>query len=73
MMITTGRSAPLGATLEDKGVNFAVFSRHGTRAYVCLYDARDPKREIARHELPGRTAHVFHGFVPELRAGALYG
>ncbi len=73
MMITTGRSHPLGATGEDKGVNFAVFSRHGTRAYVCLYDAQDPKREIARHELPGRTAHIFHGFVPEVAAGALYG
>jgi isoamylase len=73
MDITEGRPAPLGATLEGGGVSFAVFSRHGTRAYVCLYDPADPKREIARLELPKKTDHVFHGFVPGLAAGALYG
>jgi glycogen operon protein len=73
MTITEGRPRPLGATLEAGGVNFAVFSRHGTRAFVCLYDPADPTRELARHELPGRTAHVFHGFVPGLGEGALYG
>jgi glycogen operon protein len=73
MTIGTGRPGPLGATLEEGGVNFAVFSRNGTRAYVCLFDEADPSREIARFELPGRTAHVFHGFVPGVREGALYG
>jgi glycogen operon protein len=73
MSITEGRPYPLGATLEDGGVSFAVFSRHGTRAFVCLFDPNDPSRETTRHELPGRTAHVFHGFVPGLEAGALYG
>ena len=68
-----GRPQPLGATLEDGGVNFAVFSRHGTRAWVCLYDPGDALREIARHELTARTAQVFHRFVPGLGAGALYG
>jgi glycogen operon protein len=73
MNITEGLPHPLGATLAGDGVNFAVFSRHGTRAFVCLYDPGDPARELARLELPGRTAHVFHGFVPGLREGALYG
>ena len=68
-----GRPTPLGATVEDGGVNFAVFSRNGTRAWVCLYDPGDPLREIARHELTARTAQVFHAFVPGLGAGALYG
>ncbi|HVU49672.1 MAG TPA: glycogen debranching protein GlgX [Polyangia bacterium] len=68
-----GRPSPLGATLEEGGVNFAVFSRHGTRAFVCLYDPADPGREIARHELAARTAQVFHAFVPDVGAGALYG
>jgi isoamylase len=73
MTITEGRPSPLGATVEGAGVNFAVFSRHGTRAFVCLFDPTDPARETARHELTGRTAHVFHGFVPDVKAGALYG
>jgi glycogen operon protein len=68
-----GRPSPLGATLEEGGVNFAVFSRNGTRAFVCLYDPAEPTREIARHELAGRTAYVFHAFVPGVGAGALYG
>jgi glycogen operon protein len=73
MKISHGQAHPLGATLTDEGVNFAVFSRNGTRAFVCLYDPGDPAREVARHELRGRTAHVFHGFVPGVREGALYG
>ncbi len=74
-MITTtgGHPPPLGATLENDGVTFAVFSRHGTRAFVCLFDERAPSREIARHELNRRTAHVFHAFVPGVKEGALYG
>jgi isoamylase len=71
--IQPGHPFPLGANVQEDGVNFAVFSQHGTRAYVCLYDRRDPSREIARHELWERTAHVFHGFVPGLKPGALYG
>jgi glycogen operon protein len=73
MSVTEGHPDPLGATLEDGGVNFAVFSRHGSRAWVCLYDPAEPAREVARHELLSRTAHVFHGFVPGVGAGALYG
>jgi glycogen operon protein len=73
MTITEGSPSPLGATLSAGGVNFALFSRHGTRAFVCLYDPADPAREVARHALPGRTDHVFHGFVPGVTEGALYG
>ncbi len=68
-----GFPPPLGATLTDGGVTFAVFSRHGTRAWVCLFDPDAPERELARHELGERTADVFHGFVAGARAGALYG
>jgi glycogen operon protein len=68
-----GRPFPLGATVEEGGVNFSVFSANGTRAFVCLFDPSDPNREVLRVQLPGRTAHVFHGFVPEVRPGALYG
>jgi glycogen operon protein len=71
--IAPGAPFPLGATVRDGGVNFSVFSRHGTRAWVCLFDPAAPARELARLRLPGREGHVFHGFVPELAPGALYG
>src|SRR5580698_4461551 len=72
-MISQGRPYPLGATVEGDGVNFAVFSRHGARAFVCLFDRQEPGRELARLELTARTAHVFHGFVRGLAPGDLYG
>ncbi|HET9595088.1 MAG TPA: glycogen debranching protein GlgX [Anaeromyxobacteraceae bacterium] len=68
-----GRPHPLGATLEAEGVHFAVYSKGAERVEVCLFDERDPAREIARLPLADRTARVWHGFVPGLRAGALYG
>jgi isoamylase len=71
--VLPGVPFPLGATLGDKGVNFAVYSERGTRAFVCLFDADQPARELARYQLVERTAHVFHGFIPGLTAGTLYG
>jgi isoamylase len=72
-VIQPGRPFPLGATFDGEGVNFAVFSKHGTRAFVCLYDPANPAREVARHELWERTADVFHGYITGLKPGTLYG
>ena len=33
-----GRRHPLGATVEDEGVNFSVYSRHATGAELLLYE-----------------------------------
>jgi pullulanase/glycogen debranching enzyme len=71
--VLPGSAFPLGASVDADGVNFAVFSESGTRAFVCLFDPADPTREIARHELWERTAHVFHGYLPRVRPGAMYG
>jgi len=64
---------PLGANLVDGGVNFAVHSERATRVFVCIFDPEHPERETARYELFEKTAHVFHGTVPDLGAGTLYG
>ena len=71
--VLPGQPFPLGATITPDGTNFAVFSEHGQRAYVCLFSPEDPEHEVARHELVERTALVFHGFVPKVSEGALYG
>lgn len=71
--VLPGVPFPLGATVSDRGVNFAVYSERGTRAFVCLFDQDDHRRELARYELFERTAHVFHGLIPDVAAGALYG
>lgn len=70
--IQPGEPWPLGATLRDNGVNFAVYACGVRRVEVCLFDATGA-REVRRLALPACTDDVWHGFVPGLRAGALYG
>lgn len=64
---------PLGATWDGSGVNFATYSRHATRVDLVFFDARDPAQEVATLTLPERTAHVWHGYVPGVQPGQLYG
>jgi glycogen operon protein len=40
---------------------------------VCLFDSDEPTRETDRFDLHETTGHVFHGYVPGLPAGQLYG
>ncbi len=68
-----GKPYPLGATLTSEGVNFAVFSEHATAVYLCLFDSPDSPTESAKIRLPDHTGGVWHGFIPELKAGQLYG
>jgi glycogen operon protein len=70
--LESGKAYPLGATWDGTGVNFALFSAHAERVDVCIFDARG-RREIARYTLPEYTDEVWHGYLPGLRPGALYG
>ncbi|MDG3042212.1 glycogen debranching protein GlgX [Roseicyclus marinus] len=69
--MTAGRPAPLGATPDALGVNFAVFSAHATRMVLCLFS--EDGQEVARLDLPERDGDVWHGHVAGLRPGQLYG
>jgi glycogen operon protein len=68
-----GRPSPLGATWDGQGVNFALYAEHATAVELCLYDARDPGQAYERVQLPEVTRHVWHGYVPTVRPGQLYG
>lgn len=68
-----GRPAPLGACYDGGGVNFALFSDHATRVEVCLFDSVEATAESVRLVLPERTDQVWHGYVPGLRPGQVYG
>ncbi|MCU7369632.1 glycogen debranching protein GlgX [Paucibacter sp. O1-1] len=67
-----GRHEPLGALARDGGVNFAVFSEHAERIELCLFDAGG-QRELRRYALHGPHDGVFHGFLPGLGPGLVYG
>jgi glycogen operon protein len=60
----------LGATWSEESTNFAVFSPEATAIWVCFFDDRG--RE-ARHQLTEHTLGVWHGAVPGVRVGQLYG
>ena len=58
-----GKSYPLGATWDGKGVNFALFSAHAEKVELCLFDSSG-QREIERLVLPENTDQIWHGYVP---------
>ncbi len=70
--IEPGQPYPLGATVDDEGTNFAIFSAHAERIELCLFDPNG-RREIARYELPECTDEIWHGWLPTVGAGQLYG
>jgi isoamylase len=73
MRVWPGSPYPLGATWDGKGVNFALFSEHATQVELCLFDAADAESEAHRILLPEYTDHVWHGYLPDVLPGQLYG
>jgi isoamylase len=71
--IWPGKPYPLGATWNGLGVNFAVHSEHATRVELCLFDGPDARQESERINLPEQTNMVWHGYLPDIRPGQLYG
>ncbi|EPX76096.1 glycogen debranching protein GlgX [Salipiger mucosus] len=69
--IRAGRAAPLGATFDGDGVNFAVFSQHADDIHLCLFDEHGQETHHLR--LPERDGDVWHGRVSGLMPGQLYG
>jgi glycogen operon protein len=62
----------MGASADEGGVNFAVFSANATQIELCLFDASGTV-EIARAALPGRSGEVWHGHLSGAQAGLVYG
>ena len=62
----------LGVSLDDDGVNVAVFSHNATAIEFCLYDEAG-QAELTRLKLPARSGDVFHGHVAGVTAGMRYG
>ena len=68
-----GSPYPLGATWDGVGVNFALFSEHATRVELCLFDSPDAEVESLTIPLPEQTDMVWHGYLPDVQPGQLYG
>jgi isoamylase len=63
----------LGATWDGSGVNFALFSANATKVELCLFDDQGPTRNSACSSCPEFTHEVWHGYLPDIRPGQLYG
>ncbi|EDY17538.1 glycogen debranching enzyme GlgX [Chthoniobacter flavus Ellin428] len=68
-----GLPYPLGATVMDQGVNFALFSENATGVDLCLFDSADAPQETARIRMTEHTDQVWHCFLPDIKAGQHYG
>jgi isoamylase len=73
LRVWPGAPHPLGATWDGVGVNFAIFSEHATRVELCIFDSPDAEVESLTISLPEQTDMVWHGYLPDVHPGQLYG
>jgi isoamylase len=66
-----GDPSRLGASLHEDGVNFAVASEVADEVTLCLFDAATG--DEAQVKLDAYDAGVWHGLVPGITPGQLYG
>ena len=74
--MSVGSTAPLGATPSSQGTNFSVFSKNATAVELLLFEDAGqavPTRVLRLDPAANRTANYWHLFVPQVRAGQLYG
>lgn len=67
--VSDGLCWPMGASVRDGGVNFALFSTCADKIELCLFDGDTE----TRLPLPARSGHIHHGFVAGIGAGQRYG
>ncbi len=75
LRLSPGKPLPFGATPDERGTQFAVFSRHATAVSLLLFDR--PQSAQPSHEIPldprlNRTGDVWHIRVEGAGPGTLY-
>ena len=70
--ISEGSPYPRGATPDQRGTNFSLFSDNATHVTLCLFGP-DGLSETERIELKECTNGVWHGYVEGIKPGQLYG
>jgi isoamylase len=69
--VSIGSPEPLGATVTEHGVNFAVASESAQKVELLIFENKDAKEPSRTIELT-KTDNVWHGFVENLSAGVQY-
>lgn len=67
------KAFPLGATWDEKGVNFALYAENASSVELCLFNFIEDDIESARIHLPERSHQIWHVYIPEIKPGQIYG
>jgi isoamylase len=65
-----GMPQPLGATWNERGTNFALFSEVAEEVDLCLFDAAGNETRVALREV---DSFIWHGYVLGVDPGQRYG
>lgn len=71
-----GYPYPLGSTLDHKGCQFALFSRHAHLVTLVLFESTEPDSpfvEIDFNPELNRTGDIWHIWIEGIKEGQLYG
>ncbi|MGB3618369.1 MAG: glycogen debranching enzyme GlgX, partial [Catalinimonas sp.] len=71
--IRPGSPYPMGATWDGMGVNFSLYSEHAERVELLLFNQPTDEAPGLSIDLPERTGPIWHGYIPNLVPGQLYG
>jgi glycogen operon protein len=66
-----GHHYPLGAHWDGEGTNFALFSANAEGVELVLVNPDGSPRAV--HDLVDRTDLTWHGYLPDVGPGTLYG
>ncbi len=70
--VREGNARAHGAIWDGEGTNFTLFSSTATKVEVCLFDSSGAT-ELERIALPEYTDQVWHGYIPDVTPGTVYG
>ena len=75
LVVGPGKRFPLGATPDEHGVNFSVYSENATAVSLLLFEAGDeaaPVLEVQLDPVEHKTFHFWHAYVGGAVAGMRY-
>ena len=71
-----GRPLPFGATPDEKGVNFSLFSKNAVNVIIELFQNfydETPIFSYSFHPVHNKTGDVWHVYLEGVAPGAFYG
>lgn len=66
-----GHCSVMGATLDEEGCNFAVFSAFARKIELCLFN--QDESPLCQIPLSQKQGHCWFGYIKGIKAGQLYG